>query len=128
MYHWHVINMSDRYLSTYHQFPGIALGRNTNNLRTPAREPYAHRPSSAMIPAPRNMQASAYKSFPRLASRISGLNKNSWARSSTNPVYSKIPALNESRTPETKVASVEPGLYDARTPRPTAIPIGVVMP
>lgn len=81
-----------------------------------------------MSPQPSIMHVSAYNNFPRLASRISWLNRNSWARSSTNPVYMRMPALRQSRTPETKVARVEPGLYVVRTPRPTAIPMGVVMP
>src|SRR6266702_1334032 len=88
----------------------------------------AHLPRRAMTPQPRNTQLSAYKSFLLLASRISRLNRNSCASSSTNPVYMRIPALIASRMPETAVARVEPGLYVVRTPRPTAMPSGVVMP
>lgn len=49
-------------------------------------------------------------------------------RTSTNPVYTKIPALTASSTPLTMLALALPGLYDSRTPRPIAMPRGVVMP
>ena len=49
-------------------------------------------------------------------------------RTSTRPVYNRIPELNESRTPLTMFAVLLFGLYVVRTPRPAAIPIGVVRP
>ena len=39
-----------------------------------------------------------------------------------------MPALSESMTPLTIEAVVLPGLYVSRTPKPAAIPIGVVIP
>lgn len=47
---------------------------------------------------------------------------------STRPVYNRIPALSESSTPLTMEAVVLPGLYVLLTPRPTAMPNGVVIP
>lgn len=40
----------------------------------------------------------------------------------------RMPALNESNTPLTIDAVAVPGLYVLLTPRPTAIPMGVVIP
>ena len=39
-----------------------------------------------------------------------------------------MPLLNASRMPETRFAVVLSGLYVSRTPRPAAIPMGVVTP
>ena len=50
------------------------------------------------------------------------------ARTSTRPVYSRMPELIESKMPLTIDAVVLPGLYVVRTPRPTAMPKGVVDP
>ncbi len=58
----------------------------------------------------------------------SGLNKKSRASSSTNDVYIKIPADIASSTPLTTFAVKLPDSYVYRTPRPTAIAIGVVRP
>lgn len=48
-------------------------------------------------------------------------------RTSTRPVYKRIPALSESMTPLTIDAVALLGLYVSRTPRPMAIPTGVLI-
>ncbi|KAL9114820.1 MAG: hypothetical protein Q9187_007396 [Circinaria calcarea] len=50
---------------------------------------------------------------------------NSWAISSTKPVYSSMPALVESKTPLTIKAVCDPGAYVFLTPSPIAIAMGV---
>jgi hypothetical protein len=86
----------------------------------------AHFPSKAMMPAPRktqiNMNTSRLLSFVR-----KGLKMKSLANSSTSPVYIKMPADMESRTPLTTFAVEEFGLYVVRTPRPIAMARGVVI-
>ena len=47
---------------------------------------------------------------------------------STIPVYMRMPELNESKIPLTIDAVVLFGLYEDLTPRPMAIPMGVVNP
>ena len=94
----------------------------------PHMDTHAHRPRRAISPAPASIQQHAYANLPLLASRIPGLNKNSCAINSTKPVYINTPALNESMMPETAEALAEFGLYVVRTPRPAAIPMGVVKP
>jgi hypothetical protein len=54
-------------------------------------------------------------------------NVNKW-QTSTSPVYISTPAEKESMTPLTIAAVVDPGLNELLTPRPTAIPNGVVKP
>ena len=81
-----------------------------------------------MSAQPAHMHPTAYNTLPLLASRISRLKRKSCASSSTSPVYIKIPALVASRIPETILASALPGLYEVRTPRPAAMPMGVVNP
>lgn len=107
---------------------------------------YVQRPRRAMSPHPNIIDPSENASFVFVAVNISWLNKNSCAisykhhkirtvartsakiRTSTRPVYIRIPALIESITPLTSDAVALPGLYVVRTPRPAAIPIGVVRP
>ena len=47
---------------------------------------------------------------------------------STKPVYISTPALSESKIPLTIDGVVLSGLYEVLTPRPMAIPMGVVIP
>ena len=80
-----------------------------------------------MSPAPRNtqniMKASCLSSLV-----LFGLNKKSLANSSTNPVYTRIPAEVASSTPLMTFAVKLPELYVVRRPSPMAMAIGVVSP
>lgn len=62
-----------------------------------------------------------------MVSNYDGMGKHT-EHTSTSPVYTKTPALNESNTPLTIEAVVLPGLYVCLTPSPIASPIGVVRP
>lgn len=67
-------------------------------------------------------------SYERITSQFKEPQKYDYDLTSTSAVYSRIPALSESKIPPTMLLVVEPGLYDVRMPKPAAIPIGVVHP
>lgn len=114
--------------------------------RCPSFNAHAQRPRRDISPAPRIMHPREYSSFGRGWRCTSGLNTNSCARSSTRPVYRRMPALTASKQPLTADAVVLLGLYVVlqslcwcadywiglqvayRTPIPIAMPKGVVNP
>ncbi len=88
---------------------------------------YAQFASNAINPTPRTTQAYAESCIPRPAFRISGLNMNSCATSSTSAVYMRMPPLMASNTPLTTLLVAASRASDLLATRPIPMAMGVLM-